>query len=907
MENNDVSKIITPEIPKVVPREQLYVYAPTASNDEKGLASFDEKYFNVKDGHVSLNYDIVKDIFHIKVISSTETEDTYGLASEDQGVKLTMDKSRVYLFLPDTPSTKNNIKIRLNGQDFAVVSGISDSTYKLSEVFDGTMLAAYLSNTADNTIIVTPFVGKEGKVGPQGIQGPVGPRGPEGPQGEPGEVAKVTFTADTDQTTGPVNITMTRTGGTDEEPIFNIHFEGIKGEQGVKGDPGVSVRIKAGIYYDPQNPPPGGSKPGQIPIPSFEETEEGDGYVVDDADVAGQYDLWMHGVGGQDWSKFDNWGGVPGPVGPQGVKGTSITDVDLSPTSSTDQGIYYNMQVKLDDETSINAGDILVPKGDRGEKGDTGDKGASVRNVSTIISETTENAEYYDLEVEYSDGSRTTQHNAIKAPTGPKGSQGPRGPIGPQGDQGVQGIQGPKGDQGPAGPAGATGPQGLEGPAGPTGPQGAVGPRGPQGIAGPTGPQGVQGPRGETGPQGPQGPKGDSGNSFAITGQVDSADLLPAVTAANLGDAYYVGSDIPRNVYACVLVDGVAVWQNQGPIQGPQGERGEVGPVGPEGPQGLQGEQGEPGAEGPQGEKGETGDQGPVGPQGLTGPQGPEGPAGPEGAQGIQGPMGPQGLQGVPGETGATFTPSVDTDGNLSWTNDRELDNPETVNIRGPQGPQGLKGDKGDPGADGAPGKDGANGAPGSVGAQGPTGRPCYSVVDKSLSDNGLTTYLIARSNLFPTNQVPIVGDFIIFNTNSNTYVGNITQVQDAAVSVSAKASIKGPTGAVGPTGPQGPSSFYLHNVAILGLADYGRPILFGQAFTKDSTVLTKATAYICRLYGFEIGSDGYVYQLYNGSVDSTRFNDLGYKYLDKELHEVGVNYGSNYLIFDTVTPYTFG
>ena len=35
---------------------------------------------------------------------------------------------------------------------------------------------------------------------------------------------------------------------------------------------------------------------------------------------------------------------------------------------------------------------------------------------------------------------------------------------------------------------------------------------------------------------------------------------------------------------------------------------------------------------------------------------------------------------------GATFTPSVDENGNLSWTNDGELENPETVNIKGPIG-----------------------------------------------------------------------------------------------------------------------------------------------------------------------------------------------------------------------------
>lgn len=38
---------------------------------------------------------------------------------------------------------------------------------------------------------------------------------------------------------------------------------------------------------------------------------------------------------------------------------------------------------------------------------------------------------------------------------------------------------------------------------------------------------------------------------------------------------------------------------------------------------------------------------------------------------------------GGSGENGATFTPHVDDDGNLSWSNDKGLKNPETVNIKG--------------------------------------------------------------------------------------------------------------------------------------------------------------------------------------------------------------------------------
>lgn len=74
------------------------------------------------------------------------------------------------------------------------------------------------------------------------------------------------------------------------------------------------------------------------------------------------------------------------------------------------------------------------------------------------------------------------------------------------------------------------------------------------------------------------------------------------------------------------------------------------------------------------------------------------------GAQGIQGPQGKKGDTGNTGETGATFTPSVAANGDISWSNDKGLVNPNTVNIKGPQGIQGPKGDKGDTGDTGATG-----------------------------------------------------------------------------------------------------------------------------------------------------------------------------------------------------------
>jgi len=53
------------------------------------------------------------------------------------------------------------------------------------------------------------------------------------------------------------------------------------------------------------------------------------------------------------------------------------------------------------------------------------------------------------------------------------------------------------------------------------------------------------------------------------------------------------------------------------------------------------------------------------------------------------------------GQNGATFIPFVSVDGILSWTNDRDLQNPAPVCIKGADGRDGK---------DGAPGQDGKDG-----------------------------------------------------------------------------------------------------------------------------------------------------------------------------------------------------
>lgn len=78
-----------------------------------------------------------------------------------------------------------------------------------------------------------------------------------------------------------------------------------------------------------------------------------------------------------------------------------------------------------------------------------------------------------------------------------------------------------------------------------------------------------------------------------------------------------------------------------------------------------------------------------------NGSKGSVGEQGPKGDKGDTGANGTNGKDGADGDDGATFTPSVDSAGNLSWTNNKGLTNPPTVNIKGP------KGDKGDAGEGG--------------------------------------------------------------------------------------------------------------------------------------------------------------------------------------------------------------
>ena len=102
------------------------------------------------------------------------------------------------------------------------------------------------------------------------------------------------------------------------------------------------------------------------------------------------------------------------------------------------------------------------------------------------------------------------------------------------------------------------------------------------------------------------------------------------------------------------------------------------------------------------------------------------------GSKGSTGTNGTNGKDGADGEDGATFTPSVDSAGNLSWSNNKGLTNPPTVNIKGP------KGDKGDAG-EGGGGSSGGGGVE-TISLSGGFGSPL--IIEEMLAEKRYWLYV---------------------------------------------------------------------------------------------------------------------------------------------------------------------
>ena len=122
------------------------------------------------------------------------------------------------------------------------------------------------------------------------------------------------------------------------------------------------------------------------------------------------------------------------------------------------------------------------------------------------------------------------------------------------------------------------------------------------------------------------------------------------------------------------------------------------------------------------------------------------------------------------------WLPSVDTNGNLSWSNSTSTTTPTTRNIRGPQGPTGPKGATGATGPQGPKGDKGDKGATGSVSGASTIGIPSTGSTFTSNSTNGLGVKLSGGNGILGWNyQSKGIGNLYLNNGAGSAYKVFIT------------------------------------------------------------------------------------------------------------------------------------
>ena len=71
MEQNIVEDLVIPEVPKVIPNQEMYVYVPVATYESKGIANFDSVSLTISNGTVSVKESFVDSKIVNKIVQST--------------------------------------------------------------------------------------------------------------------------------------------------------------------------------------------------------------------------------------------------------------------------------------------------------------------------------------------------------------------------------------------------------------------------------------------------------------------------------------------------------------------------------------------------------------------------------------------------------------------------------------------------------------------------------------------------------------------------------------------------------------------------------------------------------------------------------------------------------------------
>lgn len=255
---------------------------------------------------------------------------------------------------------------------------------------DNQHLYAFLSTAS---VIAGEWVdlGQYPAPGIQGIQGEQGVQGIQGEQGVQGVRGSMIFTEKNPPTeqlqNGDIAI---KTNGdlyvyvnNNWQYLTNIQgLQGIQGEQGVAGDTpyinngtwwiggtdtgivakgqsGIAVILQSGIYTNDT-------------VPNFASTQNLDGFIVK---TANGYDLYIHAMNGTEYTIVENWAGVPGEQGIQGVPGVGVQSINATKSTEDDVVVNYTLTTTLTNGTQQNSGTLSIPKGLQGQQGEAGQPG----------------------------------------------------------------------------------------------------------------------------------------------------------------------------------------------------------------------------------------------------------------------------------------------------------------------------------------------------------------------------------------------------------------------------------------------------------------------------------------------------------------------------------------------------
>jgi hypothetical protein len=269
--------------------------------------------------------------------------------------------------------------------------------------------------------------------------------------------------------------------GTAWVPVANSGAKGDTGSQGPIGPDGLSITSATVTLA------------GRLQLTLSDNT------VVDAGNVSGIKAAAVNGSGELILTKQDNTtinaGNVIGPQGDTGAPGATGAKGDTGDTGAAGVGISTatvngsgNLIITKTDNSTVDAGSVVGPKGDQGITGNTGATGAKGDRGISVFQAVVDGDGNLQLTLD-----DATQINAgsVVGPQGAQGAQGPAGrsiasngvvidgngylqitltdgttvnagyAVGPQGSTGATGAKGDKGDKGDTGDTGATGPQGT--------------------------------------------------------------------------------------------------------------------------------------------------------------------------------------------------------------------------------------------------------------------------------------------------------------------------------------------------------------------------------------------------------------------------------------------------------------